>query len=100
MNRGIPINALEDGDMAPCRIDGIEVLLCRAQGRYFAVSSRCPHAGQPLNRGRLRGFELSCPLHGARFDVRDGSCLAGPAESGLARYPVVVEGGKVHVRVT
>lgn len=95
----LPLTALQDGDKTPCRIDGVEVLVCRADGRYFAVSSRCPHADQSLHGGRLRGFELRCPLHAAVFDVRDGRCLKGPAETGLVRYPVSIEAGKVCVDV-
>lgn len=95
----MPVTALRDGDMAPCRVEGVELLVCRVDGRYFAVANRCPHAGQPLHGGRLRGYGLGCPLHSARFDVRDGRCLKGPAETGLVTYPVIVEAGKVHVGV-
>lgn len=95
----IPVTALADGETAPCRVQGVEVLLCRVDGRYYAVAGRCPHAGQPLSGGRLRGYRLGCPLHGASFDVRDGRCLAAPAETGLVTYPVTLEGGKVHVAV-
>lgn len=96
----LPVTALADGETAPCRVDGMEVLICRVDGRFFAVSNRCPHAGQALQSGRLRGFRLGCPLHGASFDVRDGRCLGGPAASGLVSYPLMVERGKVCISVT
>lgn len=95
----MPVNALRDGETRSCRIDGTEVLVCRVDGRYFAVGGRCSHAGQRLAGGRLRGFELACPLHGAAFDVRDGRCLRAPASAGIETYPVLIEGGKVHVAV-
>jgi nitrite reductase/ring-hydroxylating ferredoxin subunit len=95
----IPVTLLADGEMAPCRVDGVEVLICRVDGRFFAVSNRCSHAGQALHKGRLQRYRLGCPLHGAAFDVRDGSCLKAPAESGVVTYPVMIEGGKVHVSV-
>lgn len=93
------VAALADGEMTPCRIDGVDLLICRVDGRYFAVSNRCPHAGQAMHTGRLHGFRLGCPLHGAMFDVRDGRCLRGPAEGGLLSYPVTIGGGRVHVSV-
>ncbi len=96
----MPVSALADGETAPCRVEGVDVLVCRANGRYFAVANRCPHAGQMLSAGRLHGFRLGCPLHGASFDIRDGRCLKGPAESGLVSYPVTIESGKVHVGVS
>ncbi|MEQ8860087.1 MAG: Rieske 2Fe-2S domain-containing protein [Pseudomonadales bacterium] len=93
----MPINALADGEMTVCRTADGEVLVCRVDGRYFAVSSRCPHAGQSLIGGRLRGFELRCPLHAASFDVRDGRRQRGPSEEDLVCYPVHIENGRVHV---
>lgn len=95
----ITVSALADGDTAPCRIDGVDVLVCRVDGRFYAVAARCPHAGQMLHGGRLRDSELRCPLHGAAFDVRDGRCLRAPAQEGLVTYPVTIEGGKVYVAV-
>ena len=95
----IPISALADGDMLPCRVAGLEVLICRIDGRFFALSNRCSHAGQALHTGRLHGYRLGCPLHGASFDVRDGRCLKAPAEAGVVTYPVTIAGGKVHVGV-
>ena len=50
--------------------------------------------------GRLRGHSISCPLHGARFDVRTGACLAAPARRPIQSFPVTIEGGKVCVDVT
>ena len=95
----MPVSALADGDKALVRLQGQEVLICRSDGRYYAVAPRCTHAGQSLQGGRLSGCELSCPLHGARFDIRDGRALKAPAGEGLVTYPVLIEGGKVHVAV-
>jgi nitrite reductase/ring-hydroxylating ferredoxin subunit len=35
-----------------------------------------------LSDGYLEGYEIECPLHGARFDVRDGRVLCQPAFEG------------------
>lgn len=97
MTPALPVNALPDGAATVWRTDGVELVVCRVDGRYFAVQGHCPHAGQRLGGGRLSGHELICPLHGARFDVRDGRCLRAPADQGLVTYPVMIENGKVHV---
>ncbi len=91
---------LTDGEMIACDVDGVDVLLCRVDGEYYAVSNRCSHAKQALVAGKLRGYEVNCPLHGARFDVRDGRCLAAPATQPIKTYPVTLAGGKVNVTVT
>lgn len=93
------LNALADGQMLACRVEDVDVLLCRVDGRYYALANHCSHARQPLHTGRLRGHEIVCPLHGARFDVRDGRCLGAPATVPVQTFPVLIEGGKVNVSV-
>ncbi|HEX7035628.1 MAG TPA: Rieske 2Fe-2S domain-containing protein [Pseudomonadales bacterium] len=93
------VTALADGEMTACRVEGVEILVCRVDGRFYACANRCTHAGQALHTGRLRGWRLGCPLHGAWFDVRDGRCLQPPAEVGLVTYPVLIERGRVQVDV-
>jgi len=93
------MTALRDGQMLPLRVDGEEVLVCRVDGQFYALANRCSHASQALHTGRLKGHELVCPLHGARFDVRDGRCLKAPAQQGVKTYRVWLEGGKVNVSV-
>lgn len=66
--------------------DGIVV--CRVGGQLYAVADNCSHADTPLSEGRLRGFGLTCPLHGASFDVRDGTHSGPPAWEGVACYQV------------
>ncbi len=91
----LPMAALSDGGTALLKADGIDILVCCVAGQYYAVDGHCSHAKQKLISGRLRGFEISCPLHGARFDVRTGACTAAPATQPIKRFPVTLEGGKV-----
>jgi 3-phenylpropionate/trans-cinnamate dioxygenase ferredoxin subunit len=70
------------------------------EGQFYAVHGQCSHARQSLATGKLRGFTLSCPLHGARFDVRTGACLAAPAQRPITSFPVTLEGGKVCVDIS
>jgi 3-phenylpropionate/trans-cinnamate dioxygenase ferredoxin subunit len=95
----ISMAALADGEMIACDVEGVDVLLCRVDGQHYAVSNHCSHARQALATGKLKGYEISCPLHGARFDVRDGRCLAAPASRPIPTFEVTLEAGKVHVTV-
>ncbi|XOV85219.1 MAG: Rieske (2Fe-2S) protein [bacterium] len=91
------ISQVPEGQAVPVSVNGQSVLLCQVEGRFFAVSAICPHAGQKLYGGQLKGFEVVCPLHRARFDVRNGACTAAPANGPLQSYPVLLEAGKVSI---
>ena len=72
-------------------VDGREVLLCHTAEGFFAVDNLCTHAEARLCEGKLKGNRILCPLHGAAFDVRDGSVLTRPASVALASYAVQVD---------
>ena len=72
-----------------------EILLCHTAEGFFAVDNLCTHADERLCGGRLKGCRIFCPLHGASFDVRDGSALARPASEPIPTYAVRVEGEDV-----
>ena len=73
-------------------VDGREILLCHTAQGFFAVDNLCTHASARLCEGKLKGHRILCPLHGAAFDVRDGSALTRPASIAIETYPVRVDG--------
>jgi len=67
-------------------------------GEFYAVSDLCTHMEVELHEGELDvDGELTCPAHGAKFDVRTGEVLGPPAFEDLATYPVRTEDGVVYV---
>ena len=78
--------------------DGSAVCLVRHGDAVFAVEDRCPHRDFPLSGGDVVApCVLECPWHGARFDVRTGGCLTGPATDAIAPWPVTVADGQVYL---
>jgi 3-phenylpropionate/trans-cinnamate dioxygenase ferredoxin subunit len=71
----------------------------RIEGRYYAIEDRCSHDDGPLCEGEREGFEVICPRHGARFDLRDGSVLSLPATEDVEAFPVEVRDGEVVLEV-
>jgi nitrite reductase/ring-hydroxylating ferredoxin subunit len=65
-------------------------------GKLFAIADACPHAGASLGMGKLDGSIVTCPWHGMKFDVTTG-CFAGTSDSGVAKYRVKIEDGKIMV---
>ena len=69
------------------------------EGGFCATQAMCTHRQGPLSEGSLDGTTVTCPLHGARFNVWTGAVLHGPATDPLKTYRVTVEGdiGRVEV---
>jgi 3-phenylpropionate/trans-cinnamate dioxygenase ferredoxin component len=76
------------------------VALFRVSGQFWATDGRCTHDGGQLVAGRLEGYTVICPRHGARFDVRTGEVLSPPASVDLAVHEVKVEGDDVLIRLS
>ena len=72
-------------------LDGQEILLCRHKDEYYAVSYFCSHAEFSLEGGMIRDGCITCPYHGAEFDLKDGSVQAPPAFEPIKTYPLKVE---------
>ena len=75
------------------------VAVCNVDGNLFAVDDVCPHDEGSLDQGDLDGFEIECPRHGARFDVRTGAVTALPAVVPIDTFGVRVEGDDIEIDV-
>jgi 3-phenylpropionate/trans-cinnamate dioxygenase ferredoxin subunit len=75
------------------------VVVVHLDGEWFALEDACTHDGGPLGEGRLEGFCIVCPRHGARFDLRTGAAMSMPAVRATPRHEVKIENGAVLVRV-
>ncbi|HEX8770838.1 MAG TPA: Rieske 2Fe-2S domain-containing protein, partial [Acidimicrobiales bacterium] len=90
-------DAIAPGSAATVVVAGQAVALVNTGDTFCAVADTCPHAGGSLGGGTVDRWSLSCPSHGATFDVRSGEALAGPADGPVPVYPVRVENGDLQV---
>lgn len=88
---------LPPGRVKVVEVDGERVALANLDGELRAIEDRCSHDDGPLGEGTLRGGEIECPRHGARFDVRTGRPLCLPAVLPVRTYPVKLEGDEIQV---
>ena len=75
------------------------VAVCNVDGSFFAVDDVCTHDEGSLDQGELDGFEIECPRHMARFDVRTGEVKALPAVVPIDTFGVRVEGDDIELDV-
>lgn len=91
---------LRDGQMRTFADIGAHgLVVCRVNGVLHAVEDNCSHRDARLSEGRLRGNLLTCPVHGAQFDVRDGTPKSSPATVPVACFAVHEAGGRATVQV-
>jgi len=93
------VNDLKVGVGYPAVVQGRSLaLFLHDDGRIFAIDAICPHAGGPLEEGRMEKCAVICPLHDYRFDLVTGRCSSDP-EFAVTTYPVMVEENQVWVEV-
>ena len=95
----VDVSGLAPGETRALELAGRQVLVCHAEGRYYALENRCPHARTPLTSGSLRGFVLECPLHGGKLDVRDGQPCAPPIRLPATVFLVRPAGERIEIRL-
>lgn len=98
--RAVEETALADGGSTGVEVEGRRVLLHRAGDEVHAIGNVCSHAGGVLSRGEIDDCVVTCPLHGARFDVRDGHVVRGPAHHPQPVLPARIRQGWIEVRGT
>lgn len=66
-------------------------------GQVYCTDNVCSHGNALLSDGFLEGFEIECPFHQGRFDIRDGRVTCEPATKAIKSYPITVTNGRVFV---
>lgn len=96
---------IEVGKTKKAVAGGMEVLIVNVDGNFYAVDSLCTHYGGDLSEGKLEGNILTCPIHGAKFDVKTGRVVSPPAEplghaeiENLPTYPLKSENQDIFVK--
>ena len=98
----VPLGALDDfpdGQGKPVVIAGRKIAIFRLGEEVYALHNSCPHNRVPLSGGSLTGHTLICRAHRARFDIRSGNVLRGPARKPVRTYPVYRTGDTLEIEV-
>lgn len=78
-------------------VNNRKLALFNLGGTIYAIDDTCPHRGAPLWEGEVEQQEVTCPWHGARFNVTTGAVLCPPAHSGVTSYKVQLAGDDIQV---
>ena len=80
-------------------VNGKRIALFNVDDQFYAIDDECTHAGGTLSEGVVEGTKVTCPWHGAQFDIKTGEVLAAPAFDGVKSYPVKVEGEDIKIEI-
>jgi 3-phenylpropionate/trans-cinnamate dioxygenase ferredoxin subunit len=83
-----------------CKVAELPLLLVRTGLSVIVLHDHCTHLGKSLLGGRVMAGQISCPYHGACFDLTTGAAVSGPAVSPLHMFPSRVEDGVVWADLT
>lgn len=91
-----------NGERLFVEIDDLNIVVFNIAGRHFAIADLCTHDNGPLGEGEFDAaapYEVDCPRHGAKFDVRSGKAVKLPAIVDIPAYPVRVKDGSLEVGI-
>ncbi len=91
--------ALSSGEGKVCEAEGQTIALFDVDGTLYAIENTCTHVGGSLGEGTLVGDQVTCPLHGAQFNVASGKVFGTPAGSDVKSFVVTVEGSGVLIEL-
>jgi nitrite reductase/ring-hydroxylating ferredoxin subunit len=72
------VNEIPAGKMKHVEVNGNEIVIANMNGKFCALDDRCAHMNAPLSMGNLTGDVVTCPFHGAKFNVASGKKIAEP----------------------
>ena len=102
MSKFVKVAQVSELSAGACKVvdaEGQSIALFNVDGTFSAIDNTCTHVGGSLGEGALVDDTVSCPWHGAVFNVQTGACTGGPAASDVKSFPVKVEGDDVLVEL-
>lgn len=90
------LSDLPPGEALCVEFGGEKIAVFNVDGRLYAISDACTHAGGPLSMGHVSGTEVTCPLHAWTFDLTTGNPTI-PMGSAVKCYPVRAEGDEIQL---
>ena len=90
---------LQHGKPKILTVNGRTIALFRVKDEYYALANTCLHRGGPLGEGELHDYRVTCPWHGWKYDIRDGSFTVIPTLK-VKSYPVRESDDGIFVELT
>jgi 3-phenylpropionate/trans-cinnamate dioxygenase ferredoxin component len=93
------INDIAAGDYEVYDLEEARVIVFNLDGEFYALEDLCTHDMSELSGGEFCGEEMTCPRHGALFNIKTGEALTPPAYEPTQTFPVQIVDTLVQVKV-
>jgi nitrite reductase/ring-hydroxylating ferredoxin subunit len=91
---------VQDGKLMHITAGGKEIVVTKLDGNYYAMDNVCTHAGADLHEGELNNNELTCPWHGAKWDIKTGNLISFPQKlKPLQSHKISIEKDTLYVEI-
>lgn len=90
---------LTAGEAKRVVVDDTPVLLFSQGDKTFAIHDRCSHRGCSLADGEIEDGVVTCPCHGSRFGLENGSLKKGPATQPQPAFKTRERDGRIEIRL-
>ncbi len=99
------VGELPEGQREVFGVAGRWIAVFKVSGKIYAIEDLCTHDGNVLafdrndQPSKLSDFEIECPRHGGRFDIRTGEATRSPAEINVPWFEVRIDSGNIQIMV-
>lgn len=91
---------VQDGKLMHITAGGKEIVVTKLDENYYAMDSVCTHAGADLHEGELNNNELTCPWHGAKWDIKTGNLISFPQKlKPLQSHKISIDNDTLYIEI-
>lgn len=81
------------------QVSGRKLCIVKTGNEFYAVQSKCPHAGAELSNGWCASGKLVCPYHRHEFDLKTGRGAKGQGNY-IDTYPIELREDGLYVGIS
>lgn len=90
---------LDEGSHWPVVVEGRSICVYRVAGAVYATGDVCSHGHANLSDGYLEDYEIECPFHQGRFDIRTGKPTQMPCTEAIDTFAAEEHDGVIWIAV-
>lgn len=64
---------------------------------YYVTADLCSHGPGSLSEGYLEDYEIECPFHQGRFDIRTGQATLAPCQASIQTWRAIVKDDAIFI---